>query len=180
MVYRRPRAQLTYECRRKIRQSPRQNNEATVMKPCAHWQCTRATAESSNSTSRSAKGKCEVELYVVIWWGSSRVKWLGVGWTMNRVGGQSKYNYRSGTYTTIKFMLLQSKSASRLRIYMNYNEQDLVTTSRKSLPTVNDIHPTMNYTCWRKKGDSMVEQRRPGMGRSTATKIVLTHRKKSC
>jgi hypothetical protein len=53
-----PRAQLSYECRRRIRQSPRQNNEATVMKPCAHWQCTRATAESSNSTSRSAKGKC--------------------------------------------------------------------------------------------------------------------------
>jgi hypothetical protein len=35
---------------------------------------------------------------------------------MNRVGGQSKYSYRSGTYTTIQFMLPQSKSASILRI----------------------------------------------------------------
>jgi hypothetical protein len=33
------------------------------MKPCAHLQCTRATAESSNSTSRSVKGNCEVETH---------------------------------------------------------------------------------------------------------------------
>jgi hypothetical protein len=41
---------------------------------------------------------------------------LGIGITLNRVGGQSKYNHRSSTYTTIKCMLLQSKSASRLHI----------------------------------------------------------------
>jgi hypothetical protein len=85
---------------------------------------------------------------------------------MNRVDGQSKYNYRIGTYTTTKFMLLQSKSASRLWIDSNYNKQDLVTTSRKSVPTVNYILPTMDYTCWQKKRDCTVEQRRPGMGRS--------------
>jgi hypothetical protein len=64
------------------------------------------------------------------------------------VDGQSSYNYRSGTYRKIKFMLLQTKSASRLRIDSNYNGHDLVTTSRKNVPTVNKILPTMNYTRW--------------------------------
>jgi hypothetical protein len=98
---------------------------------------------------------------------------------MNRVGGQSKYNYGIGTYTTIKFMLLQSKSARRLQIDSNYNEHDLVTTSRKSVPPVNNILPTMNYTCWRKKGPAWWNNEdQEWVGVSTAAKIVLTHRKK--
>jgi hypothetical protein len=79
-------------------------------------------------------------------------------------------------------MLLQSKSASRLWIDSNYNEQDLVTTSRKTVPTVNNILPTMNYTCWRKKGTAWWNNGdQEWFGVSKATKIVLTqHRKKSC
>jgi hypothetical protein len=74
---------------------------------------------------------------------------------MNIVGGQSKYNYRSGTYTTIKFMLLQSKSASRLRIDLIVKLQQTGFGNyiqKKNVPTVNNILPTINYTCWQKKG----------------------------
>jgi hypothetical protein len=35
---------------------------------------------------------------------------------MNRIGCMSKYSYKNGTYTTIKFMLHQSKSACGLQI----------------------------------------------------------------
>jgi hypothetical protein len=63
---------------------------------------------------------------------------------MNRVGGQSKYNYRSVTYTTIKFMLLQSKSASRLRI-------DLIVELQRT-GFGNCIQKNYSYCAGEKKG----------------------------
>jgi hypothetical protein len=87
---------------------------------------------------------------------------LGVGRIMNRVGVQNKYNYRSGTYTIIKFMLLQSKIARRLRIDLIVEVQQTVFGNyiQKNYAYCNELHVLAKKRGW------MVEQRRPGMGRS--------------
>jgi hypothetical protein len=58
----------------------------------------------------------------------------------------------------------------------------LVTTSRKIVPTVNNILPTTNYTFWciKKETGWWINEDQEWVGVSTVTKIVLTHRKKSC